>query len=104
NKAGVNSAESGVKGAQDALGAAASQLGITKMLGTSMGILALAGTSAILTGILAQGAKDERKKAEKNAELVVSARSKFEKTMAASSFCRSRDDLSQPRCYCYKSD
>jgi len=90
--------------AKGALTSAAMGMSITNMLGTSMGILALSGVSMVITGILASGAKREQKKAEENAKIAALARSKFEQTLMASSFCRSRDDLSSPKCYCFKSD
>lgn len=90
--------------AKGALTDAALGMGIGNMLGTSMGILALSGVSMVITGILASGAKREQKKAEENANIAALARSKFEQTLMASSFCRSRDDLSSPKCYCFKSD
>lgn len=106
DKEAATNANNNLDAKQDALGKASGfgSMFDTNMLGTSAGILSIGTISFLISHKLAEGAKREMEKAEKNANLVASARSKFEKTMAASSFCRSRDDLSQPRCYCYKSD
>ncbi len=100
----VSDARESVRSASGAITGAASGIVFKKMLSTSMGILALSGVSAILTGVLAAGAEREKKQAEENAKIAATARSKFETTLMASSFCKSRDDLSSPKCYCFKAD
>lgn len=100
----ADTARGELSSAKGALTSAAMGMGITNMLGTSMGILALSGVSMVITGILASKAKKEQKQAEENAKIAATARSKFETTLMASSFCRSRDDLSSPKCYCFKAD
>ncbi len=90
-----------LESAQGALLGAASKLGLDKLLGTSLGISILGGAGTILSGALAIRASIQQKEAEKNAELVRTTREKFTNAIAAAGVCRSRDDISEPRCYCY---
>lgn len=77
---------------------------VADFLGSSPGIAIIGGLGAAISSILATHAGSQQITAEKNAKMVRDVREKFETTMAASNFCRSRDDVSQPRCYCFTSD
>ncbi len=77
---------------------------ITGFLNTSAGILTLSIAGALINTFLKNSAAKQGEKAKENAEKVARLRSILQETLASSSYCKSRDDLSQPRCYCFNPD
>ncbi len=77
---------------------------IGNFLGTSVGILAVSAAGGLVNTFLKNKAADQKDEANENADKVASLKAQLEAALAGSSYCKSRDDLSVPRCYCYKPD
>tara|TARA_R110000868_G_scaffold377142_7_gene642420 strand:+ start:1019 stop:3079 length:2061 start_codon:yes stop_codon:yes gene_type:complete len=77
---------------------------IGNFLGTSVGILAVSAAGGLINSFLMNKAADQKDEANENAETVANLKAKIQASLAGSSYCKSRDDLSVPRCYCYKAD
>ncbi|MCK5074207.1 MAG: hypothetical protein KAQ98_12325 [Bacteriovoracaceae bacterium] len=75
----------------------------TKFFSTSAGILTISGIATIFSQKLSAAAGKVEKQASENIEKIDAALNEF--TSDQSAFCpNGRDDLSNPRCYCYSSD
>ncbi|MFX3675782.1 MAG: hypothetical protein ACN6I6_01980 [bacterium] len=77
---------------------------IGSFLGTSVGILAVSAAGGLINKFLMDKAADQKDEANENADKVASLKAQLEAALAGSSYCKSRDDLAVPRCYCYKPD
>ena len=76
-------------------------LKMASLMGHSPGITILSGIMTALYTTLAKGASRARGDALRRAEVLKETRERFEDMVASSGACRSRTDISVPRCYCY---